>query len=193
MKKVWVRLGGYVNLTDEEIELIKKDDGSTSNIFDNAVKERGFLADGDSYVPADSFSEEGFNEEVSFDIGAFNLVVGEMDNGEGDPVDRYHLARQQMDQLRKKMNEIREQYVKDNMPDLEYLQKMNLDELKEECKRIGIKFGNNKRRVGSTISEMNYRIRIIHKHFAEEARSKFFDLYDNKYTRDDEEVEEDCD
>lgn len=45
MKQVWVRLGGYLTLSDEDIQRLK--DG-TLNV--ERVLERGFVVEGDSYA-----------------------------------------------------------------------------------------------------------------------------------------------
>ena len=65
--KLWVRLGGYIELTPKEASQVKKDQLSVDDI-EAIVKERGFEVNGDCYSP----DENGDALELG-DLGPFKL------------------------------------------------------------------------------------------------------------------------
>lgn len=60
MKQVWVRLGGYLTLSDEDIQRLK--DGTLNA---ESVLERGFVVEGDSYAYDEDLGLDSDNAEFS--------------------------------------------------------------------------------------------------------------------------------
>lgn len=72
-KLLWIRLGAYLTLTDEEADVIlSSDEAAASATLKKVVAEGRFRFNGDSYIPAasvDSFNQTyGGDAEIS-DIG----------------------------------------------------------------------------------------------------------------------------
>ena len=64
MKKLWVRLGAYLELTDEEEKRLLSDDidiAECEKIVRNIIAELRFLVDGECYAPQSSIAD--FNDE----------------------------------------------------------------------------------------------------------------------------------
>lgn len=77
-KKVnlWVRLGGYIELTPEEA--LQLSNGQLSDEQIESIIKRGFEVNGDCYAPGDSLSETKMPELGCYDLelgslGPFNL------------------------------------------------------------------------------------------------------------------------
>ena len=68
MKKVWIRLGGYVSADENTMNAIMEGD---EDALVKAIKENGFEVNGESYIPLTD------NEDVidSFELGVLNLVA----------------------------------------------------------------------------------------------------------------------
>ena len=69
MKKLWVRLGATLDLTDEECEAILGDEfdaGRMAQIMKSVVKEGRFELDGETYVPGQSVAL--FNDQYDTDF-----------------------------------------------------------------------------------------------------------------------------
>ena len=65
--KLWVRLGGYIELTPKEASQVKKDQLSVDEI-EAIVKERGFEVNGDCYSPDD------YGDAIELgSLGPFNM------------------------------------------------------------------------------------------------------------------------
>lgn len=74
MHKVWMRLGVELNLSEKEIDLLKKGELS-QDMFESIVK-RGFTISGDSY-PVDD--ELGLDDSCAMDIK--DIVISEVISG----------------------------------------------------------------------------------------------------------------
>lgn len=75
MKKIWIRLGGYVSADASTIDAII--DGDKSALI-KAIKENGFELNGESYIPVitDVYGDEvGVDEEVYFVFNPTKLTV----------------------------------------------------------------------------------------------------------------------
>ena len=68
MKKIWIRLGGYVTVDDNVASQIAN--GSEKALVE-AIKKSGFEVNGESYIPDDE------NGDVEFDIGPIKLECKE--------------------------------------------------------------------------------------------------------------------
>ena len=68
MKKVWIRLGGYVSADEETMKKVMVGD---EDALLKAIKENGFELNGESYIPING------DEDVieSFDISPTKLFV----------------------------------------------------------------------------------------------------------------------
>lgn len=69
MKKIWIRLGGFISADENTAKKIM--DGDADALV-GAIKENGFEVNGDSYIPYDE-CEDG--NEPAFDLNPFNLVA----------------------------------------------------------------------------------------------------------------------
>ena len=72
-KKVnlWVRLGGYIELTPEEA--LQLSNGQLSDEQIESIINRGFEVNGDCYAPGDSLSETKMPE-----LGCYDLELGSL-------------------------------------------------------------------------------------------------------------------
>jgi hypothetical protein len=73
--QVWVRLGGTITVSKENLALIQNDDPSVNvdAIILDAVKRNGFEANGDSYAPVDDDDDDLdglMDNQFDFDISA---------------------------------------------------------------------------------------------------------------------------
>ena len=73
--KVWVRLGGVITISKENLALIQNEDPSvdTDALVLDAIKRNGFEANGDSYAPADDDDDDLdglMDSQFDFDISA---------------------------------------------------------------------------------------------------------------------------
>ena len=68
MKKVWIRLGGFISADEATMKKIMVGD---EDALISAIKENGFEVNGESYIP------ETDDESVidSFELGGLNLVA----------------------------------------------------------------------------------------------------------------------
>lgn len=74
MKKLWMRIGCYVELTaDEEAEIFIGDDETATNALMKIVADRRFELDGDSYIPMESI--EDFNASYGTDYCTEELGI----------------------------------------------------------------------------------------------------------------------
>lgn len=69
MKKVWIRLGGFISADEETMKKIM--DGDADALL-GAIKENGFEANGGSYIP---YSDCDGGDAPEFDLCPFNLVA----------------------------------------------------------------------------------------------------------------------
>lgn len=67
MKRIWIRLGATLSLTDEELDTIFNQDDLKS-VLVKAIDEGRYEFDGDTYVPEVSVSD--FNRENGTDYEA---------------------------------------------------------------------------------------------------------------------------
>lgn len=68
MKKLWVRLGGYLNLTEEEEEKLLSDNidfPEREAIINQIVTDGRFEVSGETYSPSESIAE--FNDQYGTD------------------------------------------------------------------------------------------------------------------------------
>ena len=65
--KLWVRLGGYIELTPEEA--LQTSNGELSNEQIESIIKRGFEVNGDCYAPGDSLPTE---------FGCYDLELGSL-------------------------------------------------------------------------------------------------------------------
>jgi hypothetical protein len=75
--QVWVRLGGYITISEEDLALLKKEDPSIKPdaIVLEALKRNGFIACGDSYAPSDEDTEG--DDQWDFDMSSLQLIFKE--------------------------------------------------------------------------------------------------------------------
>jgi hypothetical protein len=66
MKRVWIRLGGFISADNETMEAIMRGD---KNALIKAINDNGFEVEGDAYI----YDEES-GDEVDFDLDAISLV-----------------------------------------------------------------------------------------------------------------------
>ena len=68
MKKIWIRLGGFISADENTMNAIMKGD---EDALIKAIKEHGFEVNGESYIPLTP------SEDVigSFELGVLNLVA----------------------------------------------------------------------------------------------------------------------
>lgn len=75
MKKIWIRLGGYVIVDDNVVSKITNGSGKA---LIEAIKKSGFEVNGESYIPDDE------NGDVDFDIGPIKLEYNKKDSSPND-------------------------------------------------------------------------------------------------------------
>jgi hypothetical protein len=68
MKRVWIRLGGFISADNEIMDAIMRGD---KNALIKAISDNGFEVEGDAYIYD---GESG--DEVGFDLDAISLVRG---------------------------------------------------------------------------------------------------------------------
>ena len=66
MKRVWIRLGGFISADNETMEAIMRGD---KNALIKAISDNGFEVEGDAYI----YDEES-GDEVDFDLDTISLV-----------------------------------------------------------------------------------------------------------------------
>lgn len=69
-KKLWLRVGMTINLTNEEVDLIFSQDPKGIDIVRNAIEEGRYYLDGESYIP-ESYVED-FNKAYGTDYACEN-------------------------------------------------------------------------------------------------------------------------
>lgn len=73
MKQIWIRLGGYITCSEDELSKVL--DGSKEALIE-AIKKNGFALNGDSYIPyteTEEFEVETDDVEFDFDPGELTL------------------------------------------------------------------------------------------------------------------------
>lgn len=76
-ESVWMRLGGTIKADKETMDKILSGDGEA---LTNAIRENGFLPDGESYIPSANLDKEltegkELPEEITFDISPGELEL----------------------------------------------------------------------------------------------------------------------
>lgn len=69
MKKVWIRLGGFISADEDTIKKIMSGD---EEALVKAIKDNGFELNGETYIPADENDDE--SEDVDFDLNPIVLT-----------------------------------------------------------------------------------------------------------------------
>ena len=65
-RKLWVRIGAYIDVTDEDMQVISQDENNGAERLRVLIESSDIICEGNTYVPAESVAN--YNEEYGTDF-----------------------------------------------------------------------------------------------------------------------------